>query len=224
MIPLYNEEEGCKAFTETLVKAFDAEKIDYELILVDNGSVDKTADIIRGLQVDNPRVKMVSVAHNQGFGWGVINGLRIANGRMIGFMGGDEQVKARDVVKVYQKLAAGDYDFCKVKRIVRHDGLKRKVISGVYNLIFPLIFNVKSVDINGTPKIFKAEALEKVFPAAKDWFIDAELMIKSQRLGYRMGEVEIEFLPRQTGKSNVRLSTIWEFLRNLLYYRFRGFN
>ena len=223
VVPLYNEEAGCKSFAQNLTDCFDQQGLNYELILVDNGSVDRTGQLINELSLTNPRITGVRVEVNQGFGWGIINGLQAASGDYVGFMGGDEQIRAEDVVAVYRKLLDEGLDFCKVKRITRHDGIWRGLISSIYNLLFPLLFAVKSTDINGTPKIFTVAALKKVFPTARDWFLDAEVMIKAARAGLRMGEIEIEFLPRQSGSSNVRLSTIVEFFKNMLYYRLRGF-
>ena len=118
-----------------MTKVLRAHDIDYELILVDNGSTDKTAQILLKLQEDNPRIKTVSVAVNQGYGWGIINGLRVAQGECIGYLGGDEQVKPEDVVLVYRKLVDEELDVCKTLRIVRFDGFRRGVITWVYNEI-----------------------------------------------------------------------------------------
>jgi hypothetical protein len=57
---------------------------------------------------------------------------------------------------------------------------------------------------------------------SKDWFIDAELVLKAHAAGMRIDEVEIEFLKRQDGTSKVRMTTIWEFIKNLWKYRFHG--
>jgi len=194
--------------------------IDYELVLVDNGSLDRTGQILEDLSRLDARFKKVTVKHNQGYGWGIICGLKASTGRFVGFMCGDGQIYPKAVMDVFNKLKYENLDLAKVKRAVRKDGLKRHVISEIYNLLFFLFFNVGTMDVNGTPKIFKRELLDKFAPSSKDWFIDADIMIRAKELGLKIGEVPVVFLARQKGKSNISLSAIFQFLKNMIRYKF----
>lgn len=221
VIPLYNEEEGARRVVEGLVSAFDEALIDYELVLVDNGSRDRTRQILEDLVKEKgSRIKIVHVPVNQGYGWGIINGLNAATGTFVGYMCGDGQIQPADVIKVFDRVRAGNCDLAKVRRVARHDGLVRKILSRGYNSLFWLWFNVRSLDINGTPKILKRYLLKRFSPVSKDWFIDAELMIKAKRLNLKVEEVPAQFLRREAGRSNVKFGTIWEFWKNMVGYRF----
>ncbi len=223
VVPFYNEGKNIEKVVSGLNRNFEGESIDYKLILVNNGSGDNSPTILESLSKENPdKIKVVHVKVNQGFGWGIISGLRQANGDYIGYMCGDGQTKPEDVVKTYRWVEQGDCDLAKVKRISRGDGLWRRIISFVFNRLFWIMFRVHSLDINGTPKIFNRSWLDKLHLASKDWFIDAEVMIKSRHLGMRIGEVPTEFLPREEGKSHVALATSLEFVKNMLSYRFLG--
>lgn len=222
VLPAYNEEANLQGVISSLVEAFERARINYELILVDNGSSDRTAEIIRQLVSENPRLKAASVQVNQGFGWGVICGLEKAQGRFIGYMGSDGQVVSQDVVKVFNGVAVNGYDIAKVKRVVRGDGFARKVLSLCYNWFFAWLFQLRSMDINGTPKIFRGELLKEFDLVSKDWFIDAELMIKASYLKLRFTEISISFFPRHQGRSNVNAMTVVEFLKNMLSYKIGG--
>jgi len=222
VIPLYNEEKNVTKVIVPIISELKKERIDYELILVNNGSQDETGKLIKELNKKNSRIKLVKIEVNQGYGWGIISGLKKTRGKYIGFMCGDEQVHPGDVIKTYHKLVSDNLDLCKVSRVIRQDGFKRRLISIFYNFIFSLIFPVKSRDINGTPKIMKREVYEKINLKSKDWFIDAEAMIKCEKKGYKIGEVPIIFYQRKEGVSNVKLSTIFEFLKNILRYRIKG--
>jgi len=219
ILPAYNEEASLKAVIASLVQAFEHSKVGYELILVDNGSFDHTPGIIQQLASKNPRLKAVSIQVNQGFGWGVICGLKKAHGRFIGYMASDGQVAPQDVVKVFEAIRVNGYDVAKAKRVVREDGFVRKVLSFCYNWLFAWLFHVRSLDINGTPKIFRRELLKEFNLVSKDWFIDAEFMIKANYLKLRLSEVPIQFLPRRSGRSAVSAMTIVEFLKNMLSYK-----
>lgn len=220
VFPLYNEAENIYPVVMPIAQVLKSHNIDYELVLVDNGSFDGTGQILENLSRLDDRFKKVIVKHNQGYGWGVICGLKAATGRFVGFMCGDGQIYPKAVIDVFNKLKHENLDIAKVKRVVRKDGLKRRAISEIYNLLFFLFFNVGTMDVNGTPKIFKGELLDKFAPSSKDWFIDAEIMIKAKELGLKIGEVPVVFLARQKGKSNVGLSAILQFLKNMIRYKF----
>lgn len=223
VIPFYNEEINIEKVVSDLINSFEQGSIDYKLILVNNGSYDNSPRILENLAKEKPdRITVVHVEVNQGFGWGIISGLKLANGDYIGYMCGDGQTKPEDVVRVYRQIEQGNYDLAKVKRVSRGDGLWRRTISFVFNRLFWLMFRVPSQDINGTPKIFERNWMEKLCPTSKDWFIDAEVMIKARYLAMRIGEVPTEFLTREKGKSHVALATSLEFIKNMLSYRFLG--
>ncbi len=105
-------------------------------------------------------------------------------------------------------------------RITRGDGIKRLVMSTIYNWLFRLLFSLDARDINGTPKLMWRSRFTELELTSKDWFIDAELMIGATQRGFRMAEVQVHFAARDHGASNVRLSTLLEFVKNMLHYRF----
>jgi|GEM_PF-194029 len=220
VIPLYNEQESLNKVIPPLIDELDLSGVDYQLVLVDNGSRDDTGEMLAQIAQENRRIRVARVEVNQGYGWGVITGLQCASGRLVGFMGGDGQIKPEDVVKTLRRAQSDDCDLAKVKRVVRNDGWLRKLNSRIYNLLFLTMFNVHTMDVNGTPKIFRREWLAELAPQSKDWFLDAEIMIKAKELGLRIVDVPVEFLPREKGSSHVRLGAIYEFLSNMLSYRF----
>ncbi len=221
VIPFYNEERNARGVVDGLVSSFDEASIDYELILVDNGSTDGSPQILEDLAEEQPdRIKVVHVPVNQGYGWGIISGLKMARGEFAGYMCGDGQIRPQDVARVFDRIRNEGYDLVKAKRVARHDGIIRKVLSAGYNLLFLFTFNVKTLDVNGSPKVVRRTLLERIAPESKDWFVDAEIMIKAKCLKLRMAEVPVEFLRREAGRSHVALAAIWEFTRNMSSYRF----
>ncbi len=221
-IPLYNEEANVASVVTELVRALENQNIDYELVLVNNGSEDATGAIIERMAQENPRLVPVHIPVNQGYGWGIITGLRHCRGRYLGYAWGDNQIRAEDVVRIFLRLREGNVDLVKSLRVKRHDGLQRLIITKVYNTVFPFFFPVHSADVNGCPKIFTREAYEAIRPQSKDWFLDAEIMIKAHRLGLRVEEVPVIFYPRASGKSKVRWKTVLEFALNMFRYKIKG--
>ena len=219
VIPLYNEAENISISLGPLITALNRSDTDYELILVDNGSSDSTNILIKAIAEKEKRVKVVAIKKNQGYGWGIMSGLRQAEGEFIGYMCGDGQVKSEDVIATIREAKSKQYDLVKVRRIYRHDGQKRKLITFIYNIMMQLFFRIGTWDVNGTPKIFRRELLDKFDIKSREWFIDAEIMIKSKMLKLKIHEVPISFFPRTKGKTNINIFAIFQFLKNIYYYK-----
>ena len=222
VVPCYNEADVIHNTATRLIKEFRDRDVHLELILVDNGSKDETGAIIDQLIQEGYPVAKATVKVNQGYGNGVLRGLDIATGKLVGFVCADGQVDAHDVAKVYDIAANARHPhLVKVRRRFRMDGFKRKVVSIIYNFMTLLLFGgLGSIDINGNPKIMPREYLERMHLQSKDWFLDAEVMIKAKRLKLPVFEMNVIAQMREGGESNVRGSTIREFLINLYRYRF----
>ena len=112
----------------------------------------------------------------------------------------------------------------KAYRIKRSDGLYRRILSSIYNLIFNLFFPGFSChDVNSKPKIFKANVLRQMNLLSDDWFIDAEIMIQTRRLKLSFAEISTQFTRLDLRKSFVKPSAIIEFIINMIVYRIREF-
>ncbi|HEY9777019.1 MAG TPA: glycosyltransferase family 2 protein [Planktothrix sp.] len=221
VVTLYNEAENIEPMTRNLVAALQAQLdgIPFELVLVLNGSLDETPARAAELAKEISEIKLVSLEINQGFGGGIQAGLAAASGELIGYTDADEQISAADTVRVCSVALEKQHDLVKAVRTTRTDGINRLVVTTVYNALFRLMYQVSNPDINGKPKILKRNALKGMKLSCKDWFIDAEIMIQARKLNLSVAEVPISFSARTRGKSNVRVSTIWEFLLNMWKYR-----
>jgi len=225
IIPAYNEEKSLGSTIHNIVDIFDKSNVSYELIIVDNGSTDNSASIICRLIKEMPKIRSIKVYPNIGYGNGVLHGLRIAKGCILSFIPADGQIRAKDVLKICLKVQGSDIDVCKGVRIVRNDNFTRKFISFVYNSAFKLMFNCPYRDINSPPKVFKRSFYEAANLKSKDWFLDAEIMLKAYWNKYKVEEVPVIFLSRKSGWSKVHFVAILEFFKNMTYWflaRFRG--
>ena len=222
VLPCYNEEDVIGNTAVHLIKVFRAMDVDLELVLVDNGSVDDTGKIIDKLIADGYPVVKEAVTVNQGYGNGVLRGIKASRGKIVGFVCADGQVEAEDVAKTYRIAAQMKEDrLVKVRRRFRMDGLVRKCVSNFYNLLTNVRFGgLGSIDINGNPKKIPREYIERMNLQSKDWFLDAEIMIKAKKLGLEVYEFNVLSQMREGGSSNVNAGTCWEFIINLLKYRF----
>lgn len=227
VILCYQAGEYARTFVAEVMENISRLNVDYELVLVANyweGSQDKTPQIARELQRDNPFIKAVTLPKKGMMGWDMISGLNASGGSVIAVIDGDGQMPAEDLVRVYKKLKEEKLDFVKTYRTKREDGFYRIFISLAYNLIFRILFPGLPVrDANSKPKIFTREVLEKMRLTSFDWFADAEMIIKVRRFRLKIGEIPTIFKKIDIRPSYVRADTIWEFVRNLIKARLNEF-
>jgi dTDP-4-dehydrorhamnose 3,5-epimerase-like enzyme/SAM-dependent methyltransferase len=222
VLPCYNEEKCLRNTARAILQAFANHRLRLELVMVDNGSRDGTVEIIDELIAAGLPVVKVVVPVNQGYGHGILEGLKRCRSPFVGYLCADGQVSAEDVVRIYRLVQGTDGRLlAKVRRRFRKDGLIRKISSIGYNSLMLLVFGrLEAIDINGSPKIFSREVYKAMQLESRDWFLDAEIVIKAKRLGLTVLELNVRGLSRQGGKSNVRLQTCLEFAKNIARHRF----
>jgi len=223
----YREGLRVKDFNAKLVQFLSQAGLDYEIILVGNyfpNTGDETPRVVKELAQNNQRIRAVALEKPKGgiMGWDVRSGLKEARGKTIAFIDGDGQMPIEDIVSIYKKLRADKLDLCKTARKVREDSFGRKILSKIYNAIFKILFwGISDKDINSKPKIFTREAYEKLDLRSNDWFLDAEIMIKAKKLGFKCGWIPTVFRKNQYRKSFVKPLFVLEFIKNLIIYRLK---
>jgi len=224
VMPAYNEEEVVAVTARHLFQAFAKAGYRLELVAVDNGSTDRTGEILHALQPECPGLRVHRVPVNEGYGNGILQGIPLATADWVGMIPSDGQVDAEDVVRLFESAAATNGNIvAKVRRRFRMDGPVRKIVSIAYNLfVLALWPTLGTLDVNGTPKLLRRDRLLALQLTSKRWFLDPELMIKAHYMGLRVLELNVFARMRGTGLSHVRASTCWEFFRELLVYRFSG--
>jgi glycosyltransferase involved in cell wall biosynthesis len=153
-------------------------------------------------------------------GWDMRMGLNEARGKYIGVIDGDGQFPFESIFACLFKIEFQDLDMVKTYRVRRGDGVYRSLISKVYNLVFNTLFHFGEVDVNSKPKIIRRDKYRQLDLHSDDWFLDTELMIRAHEKGFRIGEIPIHFAANHDRDSFVTPQSIWEFLVNLLRYRF----
>ena len=219
VLPLLDEEGNIESVADDLLYAFRTADISLTLILVDNGSKDGTRAKVEQLAAKHDSIRGLYLDKNAGYGGGIQAGMAEADTPLLGWMWGDAQIEAGDVVRVYRRLITDKADLSKARRVQRVDGWQRSVVTRVYNLATLWLFHVSSVDTNGCPKIFTRAAWEELAPKSKDWFLDPEVMIGYGRKGMKLAEVDVLAKPRTKGVSKVGTGTVAEFVVNLLRAR-----
>jgi glycosyltransferase involved in cell wall biosynthesis len=220
-IPLYDEVGNVERVARSLLDTFRVAGVPLVLQLVDNGSTDGTRSVVQRLEREEPEVVGVYLDDNRGYGGGILAGMERASTPLLGYMWGDGQVEAGDVIRIYRRLVGDQLDIAKARRVERIDGWKRTIVTTVYNTTTLWLFHITSTDTNGCPKLFTREAWQELAPAQSDWFLDPEIMIAVADKGMKLGEVDVIARARDFGASKVGVGTVIEFCINLLRRRVR---
>lgn len=224
VMPCYNEEEVIGYTIPRLFAAFEKAGYCLELIAVDNGSSDRTGEIIKHLAPQNNAIVYHRIEKNEGYGNGLLSGIPLGVAPWVGIIPADGQVDAEDVVRLYEAvIVTNGWVVGKVRRRFRMDGLRRKIVSIIYNLFMLMLWpRLGSLDINGNPKLLPREVIVAMNLESKGWLLDPEIMIKAHYMGLRVLEFNVFARMRGSGVSHVHLETLAEFLLNLLAVRLSG--
>lgn len=223
IMPCYNEEESIPYSVPRLVRAFERERYRLQLVTVDNGSRDRTWELIQQFMQEFPGcITPVRVEKNIGFGNGILAGIPHASAPWVGTVAADGQVDPEDLVRLFEAAMATDgMILAKVRRRFRMDGFLRKIISIGYNgFVWSLWPRLGSLDVNGQPRLMRREVLHAMRLSSTNWLLDPEMLVKAHYLGVRVLELNVFARMRGNGLSHVRLSTCWEFFVHLLRMRF----
>jgi len=208
VLPAYNEEENIETATRRMVEALRSLNLaDWEVIVVDDGSVDRTAEIADRLAADDPdHIRVFHHNPNRGYAEALKTGFTNARHQLIFYTDSDNQFDVREITSLLPLIE--DADIVNGFRIYRFDPLTRLVLSWGFNLLVRIIFRIKVRDIDCAFKLFRREVFDKVNIESKKFFVDAEVLAKARYFGFRMSEVGVRHYPRPAGRSTVRASHI----------------
>jgi len=223
---MYNEEKNAEQSVLTLQDTLAGLLDDFEIIIVESGSVDKTAEIADKLEDEQPNVRVIHQINKEGLGSAIRLGMANARKGYILYIDGDEPFHVSEISRVIPLLQQD----CVIIgfRIGPREGFKRKLFSGVYNWIiqFTLRLNVK--DVNFSMKVLNRKLLKNLSLQANSTFFDAELLAEIRKSNTRIDEIGFEYVPRKTGESSldrmsVVIETLWElagyFIRTRIFRR-----
>lgn len=221
VMPCYNEEAVIPYTIPRLCAAFGNAGYRLELIACDNGSSDRTGEIIQGFVGEGLPVVYHRVEVNQGYGHGVLDSFPLATAPWIGIIPADGQVDAEDAVRLFESVRHADRPVVgKVHRRFRLDGANRAVVSAGYNAFMNMLWpGLGSADVNGSPKILHRDTLAKMKLTSKDWLLDPELMVKAHMMGLLVLEMNVFSRMRESGSSHVDATTAAQFLRRLTAFK-----
>ncbi|XP_012322878.1 dolichol-phosphate mannosyltransferase subunit 1 isoform X2 [Aotus nancymaae] len=202
LLPTYNERENLPLIVWLLVKSFSESGINYEIIIIDDGSPDGTRDVAEQLEkiYGSDRILLRPREKKLGLGTAYIHGMKHATGNYIIIMDADLSHHPKFIPEFIRKQKEGNFDIVSGTRYKGNGGvygwdLKRKII-----------------------RLYRKEVLEKLIEkcVSKGYVFQMEMIVRARQLNYTIGEVPISFVDRVYGESKLGGNEIVSFLRGLL--------
>ena len=218
----YDECNIGKVVTKAISVLEDLQLANYEIIIIEDGSPDKTAEVADELAREYSKVRVIHHEKNMGYGATLKEGFISAKLDYVFYSDGDNQFDLEELKKFvalipYTDIVSG---FRKRKQYSNY----RKLTSFVYNWILRILFDIDDRDVDCAFKLFPTKLFKEITIESVQAFIDAEIMIKAKLLNYSVTEVGVKHLPRVDGVStgarpSVIFRTIGEIYRYYKMYK-----
>ena len=196
--PFYNEEANIEAQTKAALKTIPKFADKFEIILVDDGSTDKTGEIGQQLaRKYRPVVRMVRHRANKGYGGALKTGFKNSRYDWIFFTDGDRQFRLTDLSKLIKK--ANQADIIIGYRHKRADSPIRLLNAKLFNLLIRILFGLNVRDVDCAFKLIRKKVLNNIKLKSDGALLSSELLIKAKKRGYKIVEVPVNHYPRRVG-------------------------
>jgi glycosyltransferase involved in cell wall biosynthesis len=220
VIPAYNEEQNVERAVEEVSQVAQNLGMDYEILLVNDGSADRTGEIGRELEERIPNFKLIEHHPNRGYGGALKAGFAAATNELITFTPGDAQFDFQEIDRFLAAIEAADI-VCGY-RANRQDNIVRRFNALGWNTVVRLLFGYLCRDIDCGFKLFRREVLDHVNIVSDGAMIDTEFLAGATARGYRIAEVPVTHLPREAGEATgANMRVILRAFRDIVRFRLR---
>jgi glycosyltransferase involved in cell wall biosynthesis len=162
VVPLFNEEESLEELVTWISRVTKSHGFSYEVILIDDGSIDNSWQVIGNLASNNSNIKGARFNRNYGKSAALDTGFKIAAGEVVITMDADLQDSPDEIPALYQKIKEDDYDIVSGWKKKRHDPISKTIPSRFFNLVTRMMSGIKLHDFNCGLKAYKNEVIKNV--------------------------------------------------------------
>ncbi len=218
LIPVYNEEQNIIPLYNRLIENINPVTKDYEIILINDGSRDKTRLIIEEIAKKDKNIKLINLRKNFGKADALSIGFKESKGDIIITMDGDLQDDPIEIPRFIEKINEG-YDMVSGWKYKRHDPLSKTIPSRLFNGLTGIVSGLNIHDFNCGFKAYKKELtnnlhiygeLHRYIPALMHWE------------GYKIGEIKVRHHPRMHGKSKYGITRLFKGFFDLITLSYLG--
>ncbi len=203
IVPCYNEEKNLKKLVEEFKINLIEKGYDIEVVLVNNGSQDNSAEVMKKLQTENDFIKIETVEVNQGYGYGILRGLKVASGDFLGYLHADLQFSPKEIAKAIEYLKQNNYP---TDIFIKGNRTNRPIVDRIFtfgmSVYETLILHTKLWDINAQPTVFSRKFMEKLENPPYDFSLDLYIYYMAKKMNMKIYRYKVVQHERQEGESS----------------------
>ena len=214
VLPMFNEGPSVATTMTRVLESLGRDFADFEIVVADDCSTDDCVHQVEQWARRDPRIRLVRLARNQRFGGALRAGLDAASKEFLFYTDFDVPVDLQVLPRLLAEFAVAEVLTGYAEQGTKHANWRSAVLSKGYNFLVRSLFGLALRDINfGFRSVWNQLTMRSRSP-----FVDAELFVQAQRLGYRVKEVPVPFSPRHLGSSRIRRLdviswTAWDMVR-----------
>jgi dolichol-phosphate mannosyltransferase len=206
VMPAYNEEAGIQTAIAEAREALAGLDYEFEILVIDDGSSDRTAHFTEEMSILHPSVKLIRHGVNRGYGAALRTGFDAARFDLVAFTDADSQFHLEDLDRLVP--LTDEFPIVAGYRLDRQDSWRRRFFSWGYNRLVRTLLDTGIRDCDCALKVFRREVLPFILPQTGGFLANAEMLCKARRLGLQVAEVGVRHRPRTHGSSKVSLRDI----------------
>lgn len=198
--PAFNDAGSIAGLVEGALEILPTLTTDYEVIVVNDGSSDATADVLDQLARNDSHVRVVHHERNLGYGAALQTGFRCARKELIFYTDGDGQYDVRELPNL-RRLLTDEVDVVNGYKLKRSDAASRKVLGGIYNQTARLMFRLPIRDVDCDFRLMRRRRVQEIEISSATGAVCVELVSKLHRSGCTFAEAPVGHYPRLHGNS-----------------------
>ena len=219
VLPMHNEEDNIPILIPMLNKYLKESCEDYEIIMAENGSNDKTLELAKKYSKENPKIKYIHLDKGN-YGKALREGFSKAKMDVVMYMDSDLPYDIKYIGEGLNFIDEYDAVIGYPNYSIRT--FKRNIFSKVYNAFVFVLFGIKVNHVNFAFKMFRKELYDKMKLSADNWIIDVDLVFNMIRNKAKIKQLYIIYNERQSGVSSIKTSTAFYMFLGLIKYFFKN--
>ncbi len=223
VMPAHDEEVAISDTVHAVIEAVSRWTANFEVIVVNDGSRDRTRTILEGIASADSRLRVINHEENQGYGAALVSGFEAITKDLVFFMDSDGQFDIHDLERFFPLIER--FDAVLGYRVHRQDTFMRKFNAWGWKMLVSIIFKLSVKDIDCAFKLYRARFFHEHRLETRGAMINTEILYKFKRAGYTYTQVGVHHLPRKGGRATgAKPEVIARAFRELFVYAFKWHN